>query len=158
MEISSFPNPPAIPQDTKLANRIFGANCGPVSFAALLNTLVLDVIRYFPHFPNYPHTSIPQMKRAMDAFGVAYKSDDDWPQHGLCLIQFNGIWTKHGRYSEASKHRHWVAVSFGKIFDVNGYEWMGMEVWISEIMPRLMAAHPGRSSWTLAKAYSVQHS
>lgn len=62
--------PLGVPDDLGLAQRLFQANCGPASFAALVGTLITDIIRFFPHFPREPHTSIPHMRRALQDCGV----------------------------------------------------------------------------------------
>lgn len=153
LEASTDQNP--VPVDLELASRMFRANCGPASFAALIGSLILDIIRFFPQFPASPHTSIPHMKRALEQSGVQYNSRKSWPNVGLCLIEFTGPWTKRGQYSEAAKHRHWVATIRGQIYDVNANQWLQMDVWEQQIMPHLVEAHPGRTGWRLLKSYEV---
>lgn len=144
-----------VPNDLELAQGIFQANCGPASFAALVGALITDIIRFFPHFPDSPHTSIPDMRRALENCGVDYTCPDDWPHLGLCLIQFTGPWSVHGRFHAAAQHRHWVAASDGNIYDVNAHSWMPRSTWERRVMPLLMEAHPAATGWKLAKSYEV---
>jgi hypothetical protein len=145
----------AVPGDLEIAQGIFQANCGPASFAALVGALVTDIIRFFPHFPDSPHTTVPHMKRALDQCGVTYTPADAWPRLGLCLIQFTGPWTEKARYHAAAQHRHWVAAAAGKIYDVNANAWMPRLDWEREIMPLLVAGHIAATGWQLAKSYEV---
>lgn len=147
-----------VPDDLEIARRLFQVNCGPASFAALVGTLITDIIRFFPHFPDTPHTSIPHMRRALQECGVAYHSANEWPQLGLCLIQFTGPWTEKLRFHAAAKHRHWVAACRGKIYDVNAHAWLHLAQWETSIMPLLVAAHPAATGWQLAKSYEVMPS
>lgn len=117
------------PADVDLAHRMFRANCGPASFAALVGALVLDVIQYFPHFPHSPHTSIPQMRKAINLYGAEYCSGNDWPQAGLCILQLQGPWIAKKRFFESARHRHWVASNQGHVYDVNARSWMPYNRW-----------------------------
>lgn len=145
-----------IPADLHLASHLFQANCGPASFAALVGTLVTDIIRFFPHFPNSPHTTIPQMQAALDQCGINYQNHQFWPKFGLCLIQFKGKWSQNGRFYETAKHRHWVSCCDSRIYDVNANKWLSKQQWLTNIMPQLMEAHPGSQDWCVAKAYEVE--
>lgn len=145
----------SVPDDLELAQGIFKANCGPASFAALVGTLITDIIRFFPHFPNSPHTSILHMRRALQQCGVAYSCPEKWPRLGLCLIQLTGPWTERARFHETARHRHWVATGASKVYDVNAHAWMSRIDWEQEIMPLLVTAHPAATGWRLAKAYEV---
>jgi len=144
-----------VPRDRDVASRAFCANCGPVSFAALLGALVVDVIRFFPQFPATPYTTIPQMKHALKESGIRYRHFDGWPSCGLCLIQFQGPWTLRNQYREAAKHRHWVAVVNGSVYDVNLHKWLAMPDWDSFITQHLVEAHPERVGWSLSKSFDV---
>ncbi len=144
-----------VPADLDIARKLFHANCGPASFAALVGTLITDIIRFFPHFPHSPHTSIPHMRWALDKCGVAYKSTDQWPRLGLALIQFIGPWSDRGRFHAEAQHRHWVAVSNGHVYDVNAHSWLPLDQWRAIVMPLLIEAHPAATSWSLAKSYEV---
>ncbi len=150
--------PLGVPDDLDQARRIFHANCGPASFAALVGALITDIIRFFPHFPESPHTSVPHMRRALADCGVEYQSAETWPQLGLGLIQFTGPWTERGSFHAAAQHRHWVAARSGKIYDVNAHAWLPLRQWECEIMPLLVAARPATTGWLLAKSYEVMPS
>jgi len=145
----------SVPEDLAIAQRLFQANCGPASFAALVGTLITDIIRFFPQFPQAPHTSIPNMRRALRECGVEYQSSEVWPKLGLGLIQFTGPWTKRNSFHAAAQNRHWVAVRHGKIYDVNAHAWLPLHQWESDIMPLLVAARLATTGWRLAKSYEV---
>lgn len=147
--------PLSVPDDLDLAQRLFQANCGPASFAALVGTLITDIIRFFPHFPDSPHTSIPEMRRALQECGVEYQAADDWPELGLALIQFTGAWTERRSFHAAAQNRHWIAVRKGRVYDVNAHAWLARDQWKKEVMPLLVAARPATTGWRLAKSYEV---
>jgi hypothetical protein len=164
MELPTFPiferetkpdAPLGVPEDLAHAHRMFQANCGPASFAALVGTLITDIIRFFPHFPDIPHTSIPQMRRALRECGVEYQTAQEWPRLGLGLIQFTGPWTARGSYHESAQNRHWVAVRHGKIYDINAHAWLPLWQWKTEIMQLLVESRPTTTGWLLAKSYEV---
>jgi hypothetical protein len=51
-----------IPWDIEVAQINFGANCGPVSFAAITEREVCRAMRFFPHFEDYQYTTVTQMR------------------------------------------------------------------------------------------------
>ena len=156
-EFSTWYDAYPAPVDVDLCMRLFSANCGPASFAALTGLLVTEIMRFFPHFPESSHTNIPQMNAALSACGIrAADGGNDWPQNGLCLLQICGPWTDRGWPGAACRHRHWVAVRNGYVYDVNVNQWLTKKRWESTVMSKLAAAHPRSTGWRLSKALSVE--
>ena len=149
------PNTPIEPKDLPIAYRIYEANCGPASFAALMGSLILDILCYFPHFPKKPYTTIPQMRQALEISGANFWSNDDWPDYGLCLIQLDGKWTARRQFHEAAKHRHWVAVNDGMVYDINSPRWIPKASWENHTMPHLVEANSGCEGWHLSKVFAI---
>jgi hypothetical protein len=148
---SSFTDYP-VPADLAPCVRLYRANCGPVSFAAVTGLLVTDIIRFFPQFPADPHTNIPQMKSALSRCGISAEDMTEvWPEDGLCLLQITGPWTDRAWSHAACGHRHWVAVRNGYIYDVNEHAWLEQAIWIKSMGERA-AAHPRATGWKLLKA------
>jgi hypothetical protein len=148
---SSFTGYP-VPADLAPCVRLYRANCGPASFAAVTGLLVTDIIRFFPQFPADPHTNIPQMKSALSRCGISAEDMTEvWPEDGLCLIQITGPWSDRAWSHGACGHRHWVGVRNGYIYDVNEHAWLEQAIWIKSMGERA-AAHPRATGWRLLKA------
>lgn len=146
-----------VPADLELSVRLFQANCGPASFAALTGLLVTEIIRFFPHFPLSPHTNIPQMSAALGRCGIAAQDNGgSWPEDGICLIQINGPWTQKAWPADSCRRRHWVAVRNGFVYDVNVNRWTPRYTWQSTVMDRLAAAHSRSTGWRLMKSLRVE--
>jgi len=141
-----------VPVDLAPCVRLYRANCGPASFAAVTGLLVTDIIRFFPQFPADPHTNIPQMKSALSRYGVSAEDiTETWPEDGLCLIQITGPWTERVWSHAACGHRHWVGVRNRCIYDVNEHAWSEYPIWAKSMGERA-AAHPRATGWKLLKS------
>jgi hypothetical protein len=141
-----------VPADLVPCARLYRANCGPASFAAVTGLLVTDIIRFFPQFPADPHTNIPQMKSALSRCGISAEDmTEAWPEDGLCLIQITGPWTERAWSHAACGHRHWVGVRNGYIYDVNEHAWLEYSIW-SKSMGERAATRPRATGWRLLKA------
>jgi len=144
-----------VPEDLDVGARLYRANCGPASFAAVAGLLVTDIIRFFPQFPESPHTNIPQMKSALSQCGICEdEMSEEWPKDGLCLIQITGPWTERAWSHSACGHRHWVAVRNGYVYELNENAWMERADWI-RLMNERAASHSRSTGWRLLKSLQL---
>ena len=69
---------------------------------------------------------------------------------GLVRVQWGGPWTKPG-VPMAARYRktHWVAVSGGFVFDVNGDQWLEQSVWAAQLIRWLLpqCCEDGDGAW-----------
>ena len=145
-----------VPFDLDLCTRLFRANCGPASFAAVTGMLITDIIRFFPQFPHSPHTNIPQMRAALDGCGItSIGPEAKWPRDGLCLLQMTGPWTRGSWSHSACCHRHWIAVRNDFVYDVNVNAWMPRTEWENIVMSAITAANRRATGWYLLKALEL---
>jgi hypothetical protein len=136
------------PTDIQLASEIFGANCGPVSFAAYLGRNVCNVMRHFRHFPDKQWTTVGQMEEALTECDAPWERVGEMlPEAGLALIEFVGPWSKH--WAGRLKRAHWVACCKGRIFDINDPSWVMEKEWRSVRAPSLVAEIPRCSGWAV---------
>jgi len=144
------PNRLRAPSDVVVANRVFGANCGPSSFAAILSLQVCDIMQFFSHFETRCFTTMRDMRAAAEACGIQFAVTNDFPDFGIALIQLNGPWMNYPNSARWSgQYTHWVGVCGGDIYDINSGEWVPMEEWKDRVIPQLIRATPKATSWSL---------
>lgn len=147
-----------VPWDIAIARYNFGANCGPISFAAALRLEVCDAMQYFPHFSDgfRRWTNSTQMTDALAAAGVdSIRSRLNFPNSGVALIQWLGPWTATDFFSRFSlRYSHWVAVDEDAIFDPNAGRWQSIENWQRNFVPECLANIPRCTGW--AVKYGIQ--
>ncbi len=144
------------PTDVETANRLFGANCGPVTFAALLSLQTCDVMQFFSHFETRKFTTCRDMMQALKACGIEFAIGADYPEFGFALIQIEGPWTqsrKAARWSD--KYTHWVGVCGRRIYDINAAAWMPAHEWEAQFVSALIAATPGATGWSVKRSVQV---
>jgi hypothetical protein len=148
--------PAAPPPDVALANRLVAANCGPVAFAALLGLRVLEIMQFFPHFPDRTFTASRDMLNALQGIGLHHIRSKAIPSFGLAQIHFTGAWSHHrgaGRW--AATKSHWIASHQGWVYDVLNRDWMRDGQWCSQTLPRLLAAHPRSTGFSVLNAFEL---
>lgn len=154
-----LPNPPRFDlQAVERANDEWGANCGPVALAAILD-LTLDEVR--PHMGDFerkhytnPTLMLAALRSLKAEFCCLRRTEGavwDWPHYGLCRVQWEGPWTAPGvpqrvRY----RHTHWIGVCTADlnrpdpvgIFDINclnnGLGWVSLIDWQATLVPSLL--------------------
>ena len=144
------------PTDVMTANRLFGANCGPAAFAALLSLQTCDVMQFFAHFETRKFTTCRDMTRALNACGIGFVTEFDLPEFGFVLIQIEGPWTRYrnaARWSD--RYTHWVGVCDDRIYDINGSEWLSLPAWEKHVLSALIAATPGANGWSVKRSVRV---
>lgn len=147
-----------VPWDIEVADCNFGANCGPVSFAAASGREVCRIMRYFDHFEEQPWTNLTQMRQAYAQTGVSIRTlKREWPEYGVALIQWLGPWTEKNFFARWTlPHTHWVAVDGEWVFDYSAPQWMRKQEWAAEIAPYYWRDIPRSTGW--AVKYGIQPS
>lgn len=131
----------------------WGANCGPGALAAVMG-LTLDEVR--PHligFDSKRYTNPTMMLMSLKSLGAQFSyrvraaGPLNWPQYGLCRVQWEGPWTKPGVPARvAYRYTHWVGAQTSKhngvgIFDINAMNsggWISLEDWSTLLVPWLL--------------------
>lgn len=146
------------PRDIALAYGIFGANCGPASFAALVGRDICEIMRHFRQFPEKQWTTTGQMRTALAEYGVpCERLSNALPSHGVALIQFTGPWTASGAHWAARLRRtHWVACVEGHVFDINLPQWLTTEEWRASCAEVAVRETPNCSGWVVAGGWTVR--
>jgi hypothetical protein len=145
-----------VPWDIEIADYNFGANCGPVSFAAASGREVCRIMRHFEHFESKPWTNLTQMRRAFAETGIVTSTlKCAWPTHGVALIQWLGPWTQSNFFARWTlPHTHWVAVDEDWIFDHTERRWMPRREWAETVAPLFLEDIPRATGW--AVKYGLQ--
>lgn len=144
------------PSDVEVANRVFGANCGPAALAAVLSLQVCDIMQYFTHFETRRFTTIRDMSQALSACCIEFTLGTDVPDFGLLLLQVDGPWTIYrGAQRWSRKHSHWIAVCSQHVYDINVGDWMPLLDWQQFIMPELVDATRYATGWSVAHSVRV---
>lgn len=189
--MSTMTNP--VPQATRFtrddAERAYdawGANCGTGALAAICG-LTLDEVR--PHMGNFERKGYTNPTLMLDALRSLRAADligdwrnipkragiifgVDWPNYGLCRVQWEGPWTKPGvpmrvRY----RHTHWIGVAHRAddgddvgIFDINmmnnGQGWGSLHNWRTILVPWILKECVPRADgkWHITHAIEVRPS
>ena len=124
------------PPDIDEAYDQWRASCGPCALAALLGMKVQEVRRYLPGVEQRVYCNVTQLKAALDAAGVHYRSiGPRLPKRGLVFVQ----WSGHDDKPIKVQYRftHWVAIEAETVFEVNAPELVSWAAW-QRVMPKLM--------------------
>jgi hypothetical protein len=144
------------PTDVRLANDLFGSNCGPAALAAALSIQICDVMVIFEQFPERPYTTLSKMREALSNIGLHFEDSSRMPCFGLALIQIDGPWSDlpgSGRWS--ARYTHWVAVSGDQIYDINANAWTGRSDWESATLPLLIATYDRAVGWHVKRGLEI---
>lgn len=162
MIITAFKSPPAdglprVPPDIQMAAYKFGANCGPVSLAAVTGTFVYTLMRYFPEFPQRDHTTAADMKYALTHCGALFQEvGKGLPNVGVALIQLEGPWTKPGVPAVASLcYTHWIGCYGDYIFDLNIGDWLERNEWTTSGARSWMQTVPRCENWSVRSGLAI---
>lgn len=159
MNTPTLRRPSFVPWDIEVARLNFGANCGPASFAALVETEVCRVISRFPHFERSNWTNLTQMLRALG--GAGYRADvrrRELPSRGLALVQWLGPWTEKDFFSRWSlPHTHWVAVRGPWIFDHTAQKWQKLAEWAGVVAKQFISELPRANGWAVKYGLEVRN-
>lgn len=149
---------PPVPPDILQSAREFRATCGPVSLAALLGTTVIEVMRFFPEFPQRDYATQADMVYALQSCGARFQAEVDpsLPIDGVSLVQIEGHWTRPGVPIRAQlRYTHWVACRCGYIFDQNIGDWLESSEWLNRGAATWMEAIPGFNGFRIRTGLSV---
>lgn len=142
------------PEDVLFALEIFGANCGPASFAAFLERNVCDVMKYFRHFPMRQWTTLGEMEKALSECEALWqKINGKLPEAGLSLISFTGPWSQN--WAGRLRHSHWIAYKQHQVFDINVNGWTTSDNWQSLVIPHLINEIPRCTGWEVLTSLDV---
>jgi hypothetical protein len=145
------------PSDINLSFQLFNINCGPASLAALVGCNVLDIISLFPQYPEKPWTNRTQMKFAFEKARLTWQSIPGvFPDVGICLIQFNGPWSKSTYRLAQLRHTHWIAVRNGFVFDINWEGWLPRQIWEELIVDDLVKSRRHCGGWSVLTSYEFK--
>ncbi len=134
------------PKDIDLAHEIFGANCGPISFATFMEKTVCESMRYFQHFPAKQWTTVGHMEHALMRNGAAWaRIDGMLPEAGVALIEFTGSWSNH--WAGRLKRTHWITCRCGQVFDSHTEQWQSQNEWRTSFLPKLIDETPRCTGW-----------
>lgn len=155
-------DPCYVPSDVAIAKHVFGANCGPVSAAAALGEDVCDVMRWFPHFmnPEQRFTNLTTMRNALSSKGICHRVlRQQFPIHGVALIQWLGPWTSRDFFSRWSlRHSHWIAVSGNFVFDYLDETWRTLVDWERQLVPWYLEQMPQAAGWDIKFGVEIEKS
>ena len=132
------------------AIKAWGANCGIVSFCALLGRSFDKAKEAFmPRFARDGCVYTDHMRAVLTRQGIKWRDNrGEFPDRGLVTVRWS---TKNDRTSPA----HWLCCSGGKIFDGYSPEWRWMSVtdWERGVLPDLAGGHV--LVWTVGDAIRV---
>lgn len=146
------------------ANKVWGANCGPMALAFALQ-IGMDAVRpLIPDFEAKRYTSPTMMKAALANAGRKFVSVEpklelaflDMGQPALVRVQWHGPWTAPGSNPRwAYGYTHWITTwrqeQSKLVFDCNGGA-MTLADWEREIVPAITGSIKRATG-----AYSVTH-
>ena len=109
--------------DMYIAHLWWGANCGPVALATILDISLGDVRRIAPEFAERRSMTYETIKAAIRRTGCSYQEiGAQYPVHGLASVDRAG-----------DPHGHVIAVSGSKMLDTFSLDyrggWRGLEGW-----------------------------
>lgn len=143
---------PEVLPDIEAAADAWGANCGPMSLAAVLGLPTVEAARPLVQ-PFRGFMSPTDMRKAVSSAGrfegigyLAVGDPDPWPALGLVRIQWVGSWLDPGVDPRAAyRYTHFVGVRRGLpegddrqggyeddavfIYDCNANAWLPLDVW-----------------------------
>lgn len=154
-------------EDAHNAFDTWGANCGPGAAAAILG-MTLDNLR--PHLGDFErkgYTNPTLMWSILNNVRATFiqKKPHEWPDYGLCRVQWCGRWTKPGVPARAAyRHTHWVGARTChgnvEIFDINCMSvggWVTKDEWETQVVPWLVkeCVPGGDGAWFLTHSVEV---
>ena len=141
VEYCSRFNLPAVLPDTFEAADAWGANCGPMSLAAVLGLAAVEaarpLVQPFRGFMS-PTDMIAALKRGYGLMerwaNIGHSPADPWPMLGLVRIQWLGPWCDPGVNPRAAyRATHWVGardvLGAVEIYDATPNRWIPLERW-----------------------------
>jgi hypothetical protein len=147
---------PVVPPDIGQSIQELGATCGPVSVAAVFGTSVVEVMRFFPGFPQKNWVTSADMRYALDCAGARWERRSCLPRIGVALIQLEGPWTSPGAPVRAQLGQtHWVACRNGYVLDLNIGDWLEMEEWLCRGAASWMQSVPRCTGFSLREAFDI---
>ncbi len=150
----------SVPWDVEIARYNFGANCGPICFAALFGIDVCDALQFFSHFSDHRRTNVVEMKRvlmaaSLNSFPMPCRGRA-FPRFGVALVQWLGPWMATDFQSRTSlRHTHWIAVDHDWVFDHNAGEWLTASAWTNEFVPGCLNEIDHAAGWDLRCAFEI---
>lgn len=153
--------------DTIEAGDSWGANCGPMSLAAVLGLPSVEaarpLVQPFRGFmsPTAMQDALTTAKRAYTLRSLERGAKDPWPEFGLVRIQWDGPWCGEGVNPQAAyRYTHWVGVRRGlpkgderldwhddravMIYDATPNRWIPLarwEAWAPTLYPKRATGH-----------------
>ena len=144
------------PADMILANRMFAANCGPGALAASLSLEALNVMQFFPHFPQRPFTSTVHMRAALERCRLQTVEGSELPRYGVALLQFEGAWSRAtAKRLWLARYRHWIAVRGQAVYDVNFHQWIDRADWEDSVLEAFRTIWPTVSGWRVERGFEI---
>lgn len=136
---------PAVLPDTIEAGDAWGANCGPMSLAAVLGLPTVEAARPLVQ-PFRGFMSPTDMRTAVRAARdrglcemvgqgtIGLGDPDPWPMLGLVRIQWLGKWCDPGVNPRAAyRHTHWIGardvLGAVEVYDATPNRWISLERW-----------------------------
>ena len=150
-----------VPWDIEVARYNFGANCGPVAYAAALQVEVCDIMVHFPQFcEGRRWTNSIQMRQALAARDITTVTKyREFPRYGLALIQWLGPWTQTDFFARSSlRYTHWVAVDGDWLFDHSETTWLLKDQWASGIAPGYLSELSQAAGWEVKYGLEFRNS
>lgn len=138
------------PTDCHTAYFGWGANCGPMSLAALLSREVNDVRDLFTDFIRLKYTNPTQMEKALQKVGATKTNTPSrgvgvvgcqLPNFGLAFLQWTGGWWDSKPIAVQYRHTHWIASQkvdcVHWVYDCNSeIGWITRQEWLESMLPR----------------------
>ena len=133
------------PPDVEEAYAAYGASCGPVSLAAILQRSVMSLRPFLGNFEWRGYCNVRHLLSALSALGLGRRT---WtlnasalhqaflaaeepsvfpPLYGLAFVQWRGPWLKPGvPVAVAYRYTHWVGIAmteeYGQmVYDINAW-------------------------------------
>jgi hypothetical protein len=140
---------PYNPTDVEEAHEVWGANCGPCAFAAVLRMPVMAVRSCFEGFEQRHYVNPTHMKQALSRVQIPFSiRRRRWPFFGLSFVQWDGPWCAPDiPVTVAYRYTHWIGVDGSRhrhalIYDVNSGRWTSFAYWESEVKPIIAHSIP----------------
>lgn len=147
---------PALPPDIVQSIQELGATCGPVSVAGVFGTSVVEVMRFFPGFPDQDWVTWADMRYALDCAGAVCEKRSVLPHVGVALIQLEGPWTNPSAPERAQLcYTHWIACRNGYVLDLNIGDWLEKDEWFLRGAASWMQSVPKCTGFSLRGALAI---
>ena len=148
---------PGLPPDIIQSIQELGATCGPMSLAAVFGTSVVEVMRFFPDFPERDHVTWADMRYALTCSGAeAFAVRTPLPSVGVALVQLEGAWTRPGVPMRAQlRYTHWIGCRNGFVFDLNVGDWLETDEWLTRGAWSWLQNVEGCTGFSIRGAYAI---